>query len=231
MNFLSHAIPYLDDPLVAVSTAVPDWLSVTDRRIRARERMAAKAASSDDPNVSRVATGILHHIRDDRWFHGTEAFVETNLQLAVGLREQLPGDAGFRPMFVGHILIEVLLDSFWIRDHPAWAERYYALVEAESQELIQRCVNEITGRPTDRLSATIRRFCESRFLYDYQDPARLLFRLNQVMRRVGLAQMPPSVLPWLTTASELVESRRERFLTPPKGTSPFPPIPSRIDPR
>ncbi|KAA5544333.1 hypothetical protein FYK55_08260 [Roseiconus nitratireducens] len=225
MNFLCHAIPYLDDPLIAVCTAVPDWLSVTDRRIRARERMATAVLDSDDPAIRQVAAGILHHIRDDRWFHNTQAFAETNLTLAVQLRERLPGDAGFRPMFVGHILIEVLLDSFWIRDQPEWGERYYALVESESPELIQRCVNEITGRPTDRLAATIRRYVEARFLYDYGDHERLLFRLNQVMRRVGLNELPPSVLPWLTIASELVESRRERFLTPPDGSSPFPPIP------
>ncbi|QDV87793.1 hypothetical protein [Stieleria sp.] len=225
MNFLSHAIPYLDHPLVAVSTGVPDFLSVVDRKIRARERMAMAALGSDDDAVRDVATGILHHIRDDRWFHNTTVFVESNLQLAVGLRDLLPGDRGFRPMFVGHILIEILLDAFWIRDRPELIERYYQLVDDTSPELIQRCVNQITGKPTDRLGGAIRRYAEARFLYDYVDHRRLLMRLNQVMRRVGLAELPDSVLPWLQEASELVEFRRVRFLTPPDGSTLFPPIP------
>ena len=203
----------MDDALVAVCTAVPDWLSVVDRKIRARERMAVAVLDSDDKSLRRVATGILNHIRDDRWFHATEAFVQTNLELAVGLRDQLPGDKGFRPMFVGHILIEVLLDGFWIRDHPQDAVRYYELIDAASPELIQRCVNTITGRPTDRLADTIRRYAKARFLYDYLDHTQLLMRLNQVMRRVGLAELPETVLPWLQEASELVEFRRARFLT------------------
>ncbi|QDV46617.1 hypothetical protein Enr13x_65260 [Stieleria neptunia] len=225
MNFLSHAIPYLDHPLVAVCTGVPDFLSVVDRKIRARERMATAALDSDDGAVRDVATGILHHIRDDRWFHNTSAFVESNLQLAVGLRDLLPGDRGFRPMFVGHILIEILLDALWIRDRPELIERYYRLVDDTSPELIQRCVNQITGKPTDRLADAIRRYAEARFLYDYVDHTQLLMRLNQVMRRVGLAELPDSVLPWLQEASELVEFRRVRFLTPPDGSTLFPPLP------
>ncbi|MCA9136526.1 MAG: hypothetical protein KDB00_07200 [Planctomycetales bacterium] len=225
MNFLSHAIPYLDDPMVAVCTGVPDFLSVIDRKIRARERMATAALESDDIVLRQVATGIINHIRDDRWFHGTAAFVESNLQLAVGLRELLPDDRGFRPMFVGHIVIEILLDSFWIRDYPEIAKTYYQLVDDVSPELVQRCVNHITGRPTDQLAGAIRRYAKARFLYDYLDHKQLLMRLNQVMRRVGLAELPDSVLPWLQEASELVEFRRVRFLTPPDGPNLFPPIP------
>ncbi|MEO1524822.1 MAG: hypothetical protein AAFX06_05265 [Planctomycetota bacterium] len=241
MNFLSHALPYLDQPLVAVCTAVPDWLSVIDRKIRARERMVTavldqsaspnqgEVIDQDDEALQQVAKGILAHIRDDHWFHGTAAFTETNLQLAVELRDRLPGDRGFRPMFLGHILIEVLLDAFWIRDQPELGERYYELVEACPAETIERCVNQITGKPTDRLVTTIGRFAKSRFLFDYLDDERLLFRLNQVMQRVGLAELPESLLPWIANARELVESRREQFLTPPNGTTNFPPIPRNHD--
>ncbi len=233
MNFLSHAIPYLDQPLVAVATGVPDWLSVIDRKIRARERMALVAIQSEaevengreDRAVIEIATGILHHIRDDRWFHETAAFVELNLALAVSLRDLLPGDRGFRPMFVGHILIEIYLDAFWIRDDPAIAKRYYETIGRCSSRLIEAGVNRITGKPTDRMVATIDRFCEVQFLYDYLDDDRLLMRLNQVMRRVGLSDLPRSIVPWLHDARDLVESRRTSLLTRPDGSTPYPSLP------
>ncbi|MCC9599851.1 hypothetical protein LOC67_04690 [Stieleria sp. JC731] len=225
MNFLSHAIPYLDEPLVAIATAVPDWLSVINRKIRAREKLASAAMGSNDASIRLIAQGILHHIEDDRWFHQTAAFAELNLQLAVQLRDQLPGDRGFRPMFVGHILIEIFLDAFWIRDDSEVADRYYATIEQASAELIQNCVNEITGHPTDRMVSTIQRYCEARFLYDYLDEDRLLMRLNQVMRRVRLVELPQSILPWLHDARELVESRRTSLLTRPDGSTPFPSLP------
>lgn len=221
MNFLCHALPYLDDPLLAVSTGIPDWLSVVDRKIRARRKLAQRFTDSDDRDLQTVAVGVIRHIEDDRWFHSTQAFVDTNLRLAVGLRDQLPGDNGFRPMFVGHILIEMLLDSYWIRDDRSIAERYFNSLRAVDAGLIERCVNSITQRPTDKLAPLIRQFTEMQFLYDYLDHGKLLFRINQVMRRVGLTQLPETLLDWLADADKLVESRRQRLLTPPNGTNPF----------
>lgn len=221
MNFLSHAMPYFDTPLVAACTAVPDWLSVVDRKIRARKRLAIQHLDSDDPSLRDVASGVIRHIEDDRWFHGTQAFIETNMLIAVQLRDLLPGDAGFRPTFVGHILIEMLLDAFWIRDDRSIADRYYQLLAEQPSGEIQRCVNQITGKPTDKLVGTIERFVEMKFLYDYLDDEKLLMRLNQVMTRVKLAPLPESLVDWLPKTRKLVESKRERFLTPPDGSTPF----------
>jgi hypothetical protein len=226
MNFLSHAIPYLDDPLLAVSTGVPDWLSVVDRKIRAREKLAKAYLESEDIELRRVAGGVIRHIEDDRWFHGTQAFVETNMQLAVQLRDLLPGDSGFRPTFVAHILIEICLDALWIRDDSSIADDYYSTLRSIPPTTIERCVNAITGKPTDQLAVVIERFCDVRFLYDYLDDDKLLMRLNQVMKRVRLEPLPVQVRDWLPEANKLVESRRRQLLTPPDKTNPFPTIPS-----
>ncbi len=227
MNFLCHAMPYFETPLVAAGTAVPDWLSVVDRKIRARGKLARQVLDSDDDELRCVASGVIRHIEDDRWFHGTQAFVETNMQLAVELREYLPDDEGFRPTFVGHILLEMLLDAFWIRDDRAIADRYYLMLDSVSAQTIERCVNTITGKPTDGLVSAIERFIEIRFLYDYLDLDKLLERVNQVLRRVRLRPLPDSVADWLPEASKLVESRRQRLLTPPDGTTPFPDLPNK----
>lgn len=216
MNFLTHAIRYLDRPLVAAATGIPDWLTVADRKIRARGKMAHQHVGSSDPDLRAVACGILYHIEDDHWFHATAAFSELNLQLAVQLRDRLPGDRGFRPTFVGHILIEMLLDSLWLRDHPELGGEYYEACQMAGPLRIERCVNAITGKPTDRLAPVIIRFIEARFLYDYLEPERLLMRLNQVMNRVGLQPLPASLRGWLSAASNLVESRRWQLLTPPE---------------
>lgn len=213
MNFLSHAIPYLESPAMAVATGIPDWLSVVDRKIRARSRQAKPFADSPDPILREIARGILRHHEDDRWFHGTESFVSTNLEFAIQLRDRLPGDAGFRPTFVGHILIEMLLDGIWIRKRPELAKSYYDAIHEVGAETIQGCVNQVTGKPTRNLAPVIERFAEIQFLYDYLEPESLLFRLNQVMNRVGLEPLPSSLLGWLLDAEKLVESRRHQLLS------------------
>lgn len=215
MNFLSHAIEHLDTPWVAVGTAVPDWLSVLNRRVRARTRGALPFLDDADEPLRSVAYGVVRHHEDDRWFHGTRAFAETNLSLAVQLRDLLAGDRGFRPTFVGHILIEMLLDAFWIRDNAGHADRYYAALAAISPVRAEACVSRITGHPVSGLADLIRRFIEARFLYDYVDHDKLMRRLNQVMRRVGLEDLPPSVRDWLPQAAALVAQRRADLLTRP----------------
>ncbi|TWT83022.1 hypothetical protein CA13_44850 [Planctomycetes bacterium CA13] len=222
MNFLCHAIPYFGSPFVAAGTAVPDWLSVVDRKIRARRKHAVLFRDDPNPIVRDVAQGIIRHVEDDSWFHETLAFAETNMTLAVQLRDRLPGDAGFRPTFVGHILVEILLDSLWVRDNPSIADRYYRLLDDVSSKDVQSAVNVITGKPTEKLAPVIDRFVQVQFLYDYVDNEKLLFRLNQVMSRVRLAPLPDSLLDWFDEARDLVESRRSELMTPPDGDSPFP---------
>ncbi len=214
-------MPYLDDPLVAVATGVPDWMSVVDRKVRVRGKIAAGFVDDADATISRVARGVLHHIDDDRWFHGTEAFVTTNMELAVQLRDRLPGDDGFRPTFVGHIVIEMLLDALAIRDDRSIAEKYYAAVAGVDAGEVQRAVVAISGKPVTKLASVIARYVDAAFLYDYLTPEGMLFRVNQVMNRVGLNPLPAETTVWLAETSKLVESRRIRLLTPPTGGDPF----------
>ncbi len=48
MNYLSHGFRFVDDPYFVAGTALPDWMSVLDRRNRARSTVAAGFADSDD---------------------------------------------------------------------------------------------------------------------------------------------------------------------------------------
>ncbi len=221
MNFLCHALPTMncsppkDVPVRAICTGMPDFLSVIDRRIRARSRVAEPFLDSDDPVMRNVAAGIVSHIADDRWFHGGETFARMNLEFAVQLRDRLPGDVGFRPSFVGHILIEMLLDANYVIAQRQWVDRYYGLFEGAPLEKIEACVNTITGKPSDRIAETLRRFAATRFLYDYADDEKLLMRLNQVMARVGLDQLPEAVRRWLPEARAEVLRNHERLLSDP----------------
>ena len=194
MNFLCHAVPYLDDdPVVAALTGLPDLLSVVDRRVRVRRKMAVPFAQAEGV-VGEVARGVMLHIDDDRWFHQTAAFVELNMHLAVMLREHLPGDRGFRPSFLGHVLIEVILDAMWLSDDPDLGRRYYDAVAAIDGPAVASAVGELTGKPVPGLPDVIERFGREKFLLDYGDDIRLHRRMSGVMRRVGLEPLPDRLI-------------------------------------
>jgi hypothetical protein len=212
MNYFAHGRPFIDDPYFLAGTAVPDWLSVVDRRLRVRPQQARLHLDSPDERTARVAGGILRHQDDDRWFHATRAFAELSLELCRMLRARLPGDEGFRPHFLGHILVEILLDASLIAAEPGRLDDYYAALDRLDAQSVEDAVGAIAERPAENLGTFIGLFSRERFLSDYLDDAKLLFRINQVMRRVGLPLLPPALAETLSAARALVSRRSHELL-------------------
>jgi hypothetical protein len=216
MNYLAHGMPFVDEPYILAGTAVPDWLSVVDRKVRVRTRQAGPHMEHADRRVAALAAGIVRHHADDAWFHETAAFAEASLELTVSVRQVVPADQGFRPSFLGHILVEILLDAWLMAEQPGLLDRYYGALLLVEPSVVEDAVNLMAPRPTDRLAAMVRGFCQSRFLYDYTDDVRLTFRLNQVMRRVGLEPLPEGFEALLPAARDRVAKRAGALLPPPE---------------
>jgi hypothetical protein len=212
MNYFAHACPFLEDPYFMAGACVPDWLTVVDRPVRVKMLRAEPLAVDADRQTASVARGILQHLRDDARFHETRAFGELALQLTVAARDRLGADAGFRPSFLGHILVEVLLDASLIADDPQRLETYYQRMETVDGRRVEEAVNRMANRPTERLAWMIARFCEERILWDYLEDGKLLGRLNQVMRRVTLAPLPDDFQELFPEARRKVAKRRAELL-------------------
>jgi hypothetical protein len=214
MNYFAHGRHFIDEPLYLAGTALPDWLGVVDRRARVRSRRAAEFTGDNDPQMAMFARGVVQHHDDDRWFHVSPAFTELSWQFTILCRDSLPGDAGFRPSFLGHILVELLLDSALAAADPARLPAYYAALESLDPASLEAIVNRITPRPVEHFAWFLERFCRERFLFDYAEDAKLLFRLNQVLRRVKLPALPESFTSVLATARSEVAARQHELLMP-----------------
>jgi hypothetical protein len=212
MNYFAHGRNFVDTPPLLAGTAVPDWLSVVDRRVRARAKLARPWMADTDPLVAGVARGVVRHHFDDAWFHQTQAFVELSLQFTVDLREVLPDDNGFRHSFLGHILVEILLDAALIEEDPTRLDAYYAALEQLDVQRLADAIHRMTTGHAARLGEMIHLFCRERFLYDYLDDDKLLGRLNRVMQRVNLPQLPSSMRDFLRSARQPVRQRLTQLL-------------------
>lgn len=193
-------------------TAVPDWLTVADRKIRLRTKHAEALLDDDDCLVAEVAAGGLQHLRDDARFHETRAFVETCWALTAQVRDVLEGEAGMRPAFLGHLLTEVLLDASLIGEDPGRLRTYYDVLDGVDPAVVEAAVNRAVPQPTRRLALFIELFRRERVLWDYLEDGKLLKRLNQVMRRVGLPVLPEEFAALLPPARSLVAERKEALL-------------------
>ena len=217
MNYLAHGWRFACEPYILAGTAVPDWLNVIDRRMKVRSKTAALFVEHDHPVTRSIARGIVQHHRDDAWFHDTPVFTHLSSDFSRRLREVLPGDEGFRPWFVGHVLVELLLDAALIEEDPRRLDDYYAALASLDPNETQSAVNAIATKTTDRLVALLPRFLAERFLYDYLDDGKLLARLNGVMRRVGLPQLPEELTRLFSEMRRSVREVRSELLTWPKG--------------
>lgn len=193
-------------------TAVPDLLNVADRGVRTRSKHAVQWIEHADPQLAAVARGIVQHHSDDARFHENLAFVELSWQFTVAIRDHLPPDDGLRPSFLGHILVEILLDAVLIAASGNLLEAYYDAMNSIDPARLEAAVNLIAARPTNRLAPLLPMFCRERFLSDYSDDSKLLVRLNQVMRRVRLATLPPEIIDLLPAARRAVAARRAELL-------------------
>jgi hypothetical protein len=212
MNYFAHGREFVEDPYFLAGTAVPDWLSVVDRKVRARRHRAALSCDDGDPRVAAVARGIIQHHADDAWFHETQAFGELSWRFTAAVRDVLAPDDSLRPSFLGHILVELLLDDVLIRRDPQQLEQYYAAMESVDSAIVEQVVNRIAERTTDRLAKFIALFCRERFLWDYADDGKLMMRLNQVMSRVGLPPLPSEFRQVLPDARAQVALRADELL-------------------
>jgi hypothetical protein len=216
MNFFAHSLPFLDDPWVVAGVCLPDWLSVINRRVRLRSRKVQPRLDDPDPATARVARGVVQHHLDDEWFHETTEFALLNLDFSIELREEVRLTDSLRTRFVGHILIEMLLDDWLNEVFPGRLEEYYRLLDELPGDQLERIVADLAGVNRAEVDLPVERFLprfrRERFLFDYRDNERLLFRLNQVMSRVRLSELPAALIGWLPGARERVAELAPRLL-------------------
>ena len=134
------------------------------------------------------------------------------MQFSLSLRDMLGDDAGLRPGFLGHILVEILLDAHLIRRFPDGMSLHYAQLRKVDWDRVQQAVNMMAVRPTDRIARFLARYSEAEYMADYQQDGRLLYRLNQIMMRVKLAPLDDRLLDWLPQARDTVGRHIDELL-------------------
>ena len=214
MNYFAHGYAYVDDPWFLAGTAVPDWLNVSDRGVRVRPKHAAAFADDPDPRVSALARGIARHHQDDAWFHSTAAFADLSWRFTAQLRDLLGADEGLRPSFLGHVLVELLLDASLIAGEPERLDRYYEALSSVDAGFVEEAVNRMAPKRAVRLAVFLPLFVRERFLCDYAEDGKLCYRLNQVMRRVRLPPLPERLKEFLPAARRDVDACRQELLSP-----------------
>ncbi len=212
MNYFTHALNHLDRPYFMASTAIPDWLSVIDRKVRLRPRLLEPWLNPEQGIQSQIAAGALRHLTDDDWFHTTRGFVEVTGELTLQFRQYLGADDQYHCGFLGHVGMELLLDGVLMQMYPTQFEDYWRILESVDSKLIESAVNRMAKFPAERLAWFIDLFRREQFLRCYADDQSLLRRLNQVLMRVKLSPIPAGAVEVVSVGRSLVRQRLRDLL-------------------
>lgn len=211
MNYFAHAHPWIDDPECEphwlAGLAVPDWLPVAARRTKCRTKHVEPALDDANPQRRALARGVAQHHADDAAFHEARAFVELSTSFSRTIATHCRDSTDLRASFLGHILVELLLDDTLIAGDSKRLNRYYELMGAIDAPWVAAEIQQFSGRNVGRLAEFIDKFVEIRFLADYAEDRLLVFRLNQVMARVGLQELPGSFSELLPDFRQQVNQR------------------------
>lgn len=214
MNYFAHGMRFVDRPYFLAGTALPDLLSVVDRRVRLRMKNVVPFTQDESSLQAEVASGIKQHLDDDHWFHSTQGFLEISTDLSILFRKVFAGDDYARVGFLGHIVTELLLDGVLIEQNPRLIDQYYEAFQQIDPLKIEIATNRMATRKTDQLKHWLGHFHKEGFLRDYLVPQRMLVRLNQVMKRVKLQPLPEETISILITGRQIVEKRLTDLLPP-----------------
>lgn len=183
MNYLSH---YFTDyqpgrPHFNAGLILPDLLVRCNRKWRVRKLDLPEEAPLP---VQELAMGCNQHQMRDHLFHTSPEFEGEADQLKMALRNNGFRKLPFRASFMGHIIIEMLLDRLLVHDHPELLSSFYGdLEQVADAELLA------FGRHADFNAAAFlpyyQRFLEARYLGSYVHNEQFIFALNRIFSRIG----------------------------------------------
>jgi hypothetical protein len=211
VNFLAHGFRRADDAWLCAGTALPDWVRVVAPALRTPRDAAAPHAEGTTPLASLARGVVLHHDEDAR-FHLSPAFAAASREVAALVRPLAAEVPGLRPRFVAHLLVETLLDREIARRDPSAIGRYYAALGSLDPAEVESVAAPLATSPPRGLGDLVAAFVRARFVEDYADDARLVRRLDQVLRRTRQPEAGRALLPVVPAASAAVALRAMSLL-------------------
>lgn len=173
MNFLAHFViaarsltPTPPLPFYVVGNALPDLLTLADRRRRLRPSSVGQAPAAT-PEGNALRAGALAHLITDAAFHKTVAFADAQARLNGLIAQANFADMRVRRFFLAHVLVELALDAVLLRGDATLADNFYRAFSAAPPPQVAAWTETTLGTPLPTLPGVLTRFAASRYLLSY----------------------------------------------------------------
>jgi hypothetical protein len=191
MNFLSHY--YFDretSPQLrgyhTLGTILPDLLKNANKNINLHPEKLHHA----DPKISDIILGWQKHLDVDRYFHTSQFFITHSSELRVLLTPAVAGSP-VKTFFLGHIALELLLDSLLITTGEVSTDDFYKHLSACDNDIIEQFLNFAGLADTDQFFRFYENFKRSRYLETYAETQQIAYALRRICMRIWTNPFTP----------------------------------------
>lgn len=183
MNFLSHyTVHHNSEPVFNFGLLFPDFLGIISRGYKLKQFKKDFGSKN-----THFLNGIAHHELADALWHESIFFREKCAGIKKILNDFGFVDKPFRPFFMSHVMLEILLDRTIVLKEERLTDDMYTSLEAVEKELIEN-INEIhpATREFGRFFANFR---SNRYVFSYGSNEMFIYALNRLFSRVNHPQL------------------------------------------
>jgi hypothetical protein len=183
MNFLSH---YFFDNIPGnhyynFGLILPDLLGIYNRKWK----FSTKVIPKNDHHFSQINSGALRHLQTDHEFHNSDWFQIKRQEVKALLYKHNLNFSPFRPFFISHILVELILDRVILKKDIETAHHFYTDMDLINDEVIVSLLNKSNFAPAGEFISFFNRFRQHRYVFTYADNEKFIFSLNRIFSRVN----------------------------------------------
>ncbi|MEO5909600.1 MAG: hypothetical protein ABIP95_01870 [Pelobium sp.] len=184
MNFLSHFYFDRENPNAyeVLGTVLPDLIKNAAKSwvIHPEKK---EHLFLENKNHKALLKGWRRHIEVDRLFHGSTFFLHHQHQIKLVIRETIAGSP-VKPFFLGHISLELMLDSLLITEGLIDPNQFYEIIEQVNEVDLKSFLLLNRIEDTDRFFHFFERFKKEKYLFSYSNPEKITYALKQICMRL-----------------------------------------------
>lgn len=184
MNFVAHYYcHHSTDPNFNFGLLFPDFLGIVDRKFK-----LSHFEKQYQGGNQALLLGIAHHkLADSLWHQGTY-FVQKTAEMHGLLRFFGLDQPPYRPFFMCHVMLELLIDRHLVRNTPQVAHDMYHALEAVSHDFLGGLFQ--SSQRAEAFRQFFSKFVANRYTLSYANNEMFVYALNRLFTRAKQPTLP-----------------------------------------
>ncbi len=183
MNFLSHF--YFDrhntNAYEVLGVILPDLVKNANKTWNIHpEKLTTEIYVKEHQSILK---GWQRHLEVDKIFHNTTFFLHHQHQIKLILIAALE-ESPVKPFFLGHISLELMLDSLLINENEVNVNSFYTKLNEVDEEVIAQFLEISKLEDINRFFHFFKIFKEEQYLRSYTEADKITYALKRICMRI-----------------------------------------------